>query len=115
MMIFNPGDIVVVPFPFVDKARSKPRPALVLSAADFNQEGLIVLSMITSVHQFAHPFDIALKDLTTTGLKTPSVIRWKIFSLDCPLIKKKIGTLSNRDKITCAQVMKTIFPNNSSV
>jgi len=28
-MIFKPWDVVVVPFPFVDKKVSKPRPALV--------------------------------------------------------------------------------------
>jgi len=109
-MIYNPWDIVVVPFPFVDKTKAKPRPALVLSDADFNKEGLVVLSMITTVRKIAHSFDMTIKDLMTTGLNAPSVIRWKIFSLDLPIIRNKIGTLSYNDQVNCMNVMNTIFP-----
>jgi len=110
-MIFKPWDVVVVPFPFVDKKVSKPRPALVLSDIDFNIKGLVILSMITTAGKTSHSFDIEIRDLTTTGLPLPSVVRWKIFSLDLPLIKKKIGYLSRTDREECNKILQTIFSN----
>lgn len=101
----------MVPFPFVDKATSKSRPALVLSDEKFNKEGLVVLTMITTALKSSHTFDIAIRNLNTTGLNVRSVIRWKIFSLDSPIIKNKIGTLSDKDKNKCINAMNSIFPH----
>ena len=39
-------DVVVVPFPFVDRAEAQRRPALVLSKKRFNRNGHTVLAMI---------------------------------------------------------------------
>ena len=110
-MTFKLWDVVVVPFPFVDKKVSKPRPALVLSDIDFNIKGLVILSMITTAGKTSHPFDIEIRDLTTTGLPLPSVVRWKIFSLDRPLIKNIIGYLSKTDREECNKILQTIFSN----
>ena len=110
-MIFKPWDVVVVPFPFVDKKVSKPRPAVVLSNIDFNIKGLVILSMITTAEKTSHAFDMVIRDLETTGLPLPSVVRWKIFSLDLPLIKKKIGYLSKTDREEGKKPLQTILQN----
>ena len=110
-MIFKPWDIVVVPFPFVDKAVSKSRPALVLSDEKFNIKGLVILSMITTARKTAHPFDVAIRDLSTTGLSIPSVVRWKMFTLDLPIIKKKIGYLSKKDSTGCLKILRAVLPS----
>ena len=44
-MICNRWDVVVVPFPFIDKPADKKRPAVVLSSLDFNQGGYTVMAM----------------------------------------------------------------------
>jgi len=108
-MIFKRWDIVVVPFPFVDKAASKSRPALVLSEEIFNKDGLVVLVMITTAVKSRHSFDIPIRNLKPTGLNVHSVIRWKIFSLDLPIIKNKIGSLSPTDQKNCINTMNSIF------
>ena len=108
-MIFKLWDVVVVPFPFVDKAASKSRPALILSGEIFNKDGLVVLAMITTALKSSHTFDIPIRNLKSTGLNVPSVIRWKIFSLDLPILKNKIGSLSDSDKKNCIQAMNSIF------
>ena len=110
-MTFKPWDVVAVSFPFVDKKVSKPRPALVLSNIDFNIKGLVILSMITTAVKTSHSFDIEIRDLATTGLPLPSVLRWKIFSLDLPLIKKKNGYLSKPDREECNKILQTIIIN----
>ena len=58
-------DVVVVPFPFTDRAASKRRPALVLSdASAFNAAtGQVVLAMITSAKHACWPLDVLIEDL----------------------------------------------------
>jgi len=47
--IFERIETVIVPFPFVDLTKVKPRPALVLSMARFNQQnGQTLLATITT-------------------------------------------------------------------
>ena len=110
-MTFKPWDVVVVPFPFMDKKVSKPRPTLVVSDIDFNIKGLVILSMITTAGKTSHSFGMIIRDLETTGLPLPSAVRWKIFFLDLPLIKKKIGYLSKTDREECKEILQTILPN----
>ena len=92
-------DIVVLPFPFTDRAASKRRPALVLSNGLFNQQAQhAVMAMITSAEQFAWPGDCAINDLTTAGLTTACLIRLKLFTLDERLVIRKAGELVAADQ-----------------
>ncbi len=104
--IFDRFDIVVVPFPFTDKAASKRRPALVLSGAEaFNREAAhSVMAMITSADNSPWPLDTPISDLRSAGLSSPSIIRMKLFTLDHRFVLRKAGRLSLADakKITQA-------------
>jgi mRNA interferase MazF len=101
-MIFERFDVVVVPFPFVDSPRTKPRPALVLSVADFNRaNGHAVLAMITRATHTRWPSDHPVMELSTTGLNYPSVVRWKVFTLDDRVIQRAIGVLGVSDAEHC--------------
>ena len=92
-------DIVVVPFPFTDRAASKRRPALVLSNGLFNQQAQhAVMAMITSAEQFAWLGDCAINDLTAAGLTTACVIRLKLFTLDERLVIRRAGALAAVDQ-----------------
>lgn len=103
-------DVVVVPFPFVDSARAKPRPALVLSDHRFNiASGHTVLAMITRATHTRWPSDHVIDDLAATGLRAPSVVRWKLFTLDNRILWRVIGRLSQGDANGCRIALKTIF------
>lgn len=110
-MIYEPFDVVVVPFPFTDSSRTKRRPALVLSQkTDFN--AVIehsVLSMITSQKNEPWPLDVHIKNKKQSGLTAPSVVRMKLFTLDNRFILKKIGHLSKSDQMNVKQSLKKIF------
>lgn len=98
MTICERLDVVVVPFPFVDAPRSKPRPALTWSTSTFNSaNGHTVLAMITRAAQTKWPSDHAIGDLAAAGLPSPSVVRWKIFTLDNRVIIRCIGALREPD------------------
>ena len=97
-MTFEPLEIVVVPFPFTDRQAEKRRPAVVLSAAEFNQQhGQSVLAMITSSDRDPWPSDVPLEDWRDANLTVPCRVRFKLFTLDHSLVLRRLGSLSERD------------------
>jgi mRNA-degrading endonuclease toxin of MazEF toxin-antitoxin module len=109
-MICERFDVVVVPFPFVDATRSKPRPALVLSSRVFNRANLhTVLAMITRAAHTRWPSDRPIEDLRPTGLRDSSVVRFKIFTLDNRILQRRIGQLSRDDARGWATVLRAVL------
>ena len=107
----EPGDIVEVLFPFIDSISQKRRPALVLSSLNaVKGQKALVLAMITSAKRSRWPYDVPLADWKKAGLGAPSIVRWKIFTLDAVLIGKKRGIITNRDKTTISKVFRSVFP-----
>jgi len=96
-MICNRYDVVVVPFPFTDRARTKNRPALVLSTQSFNQNNHTLLAMITSKQHPSWPGDSPIDNYEAAGLNLPCIVRFKLFTLDNRFVLRKIGHLSNPD------------------
>lgn len=106
-------EVVKVPFPFANVKEVKVRPALILSSAKyFNAKvGLSMLAMITSLKPARDrwPTDIVIEELQLTGLPVPSIIRFKIFTLDHRLIMGRLGHLSEIDKRHVQQKLKEIL------
>lgn len=101
---YSPGDIVVVPFPFTDCRATKRRPALVCSSREFNRESRhLVLAMVTTSGHAPWPGDVAIRDLGASGLPAPSVVRWKLFTLDASSILRRAGSLAAADRAACAE------------
>ena len=98
-MSYNLWDVVVIPFPFVDKLKSKPRPVLVLSTEVFAQENHhLIATMITYANHQPWAGDTPIEDLQAAGLQKRSIIRLKLFTLDLQLEPRKIGRLSRNDQ-----------------
>ena len=58
MKPFERHSLVLVPFPFTDRATQKRRPAVVLPSPDFQRaSGHVLLAMVTSAKQSAWPLD----------------------------------------------------------
>ncbi len=106
--VYKKWDVVVVPFPFTDINKAKPRPALVLSNESFNEKnGHSVLLMITTASNINWTNDVKILELETTGLSTASVVRMKLFTIDNRIIKKKIGALGLRDRKACSKAVNS--------
>ncbi|WP_018989139.1 type II toxin-antitoxin system PemK/MazF family toxin [Aromatoleum toluclasticum] len=110
-MSFDRFTVVRVPFPFTDRNATKNRPALVLSAgASFNSPaGHSVMAMITSAENAPWPLDCPVVDLTAAGLPAPSVVRFKLFTLDHRLVRGELGVLSSPDQVVVEQGLKQLF------
>ncbi|MEZ0347784.1 MAG: hypothetical protein ABWJ90_04650 [Thermus sp.] len=70
-----------VPFPFTDRRGAKHPPALVLSQPGWlpNAAGM---AMIASKRHAPWPLDWPVQDLQAAGLPVPSVVRFKLITLD---------------------------------
>jgi mRNA interferase MazF len=98
-MISEAFEVVVVPFPFIDMSVSKPRPALVLSTGTFNEaNGHTLLAMITTAARSRWPSDQPIADLASAGLRTPCVVRLKLFTLENRLLDRGVGALVAGDR-----------------
>ncbi|MCY3756492.1 MAG: type II toxin-antitoxin system PemK/MazF family toxin [Acidobacteria bacterium] len=96
-MIFEPLDVVVVPFPFTNSRATKRRPALIVSSANFNRtHEQSILAMITSAGS-DWPSDVAIQGWRQAGLNVPCKVRFKLFTLDNALIVRRLGTLAKQD------------------
>ena len=110
-MTFNAFDVVVVPFPFTDRATTKRRPALILSDTQtYNRPvGQAVMAMITSAKNSDWPLDFEIQDLDAAGLPSASIVRMKLFTLDEQLIIRKAGTLGEIDQIKATEVLRQLL------
>jgi mRNA interferase MazF len=102
-------DVVLVPFPFVERAGAKRRPALVLSARSFNCHGHTVLAMITTAGQASWPGDVGIADLAAAGLPAPSLVRLKLFTLDNRFLLRRLGHLSESDMKSVIKSLRLCF------
>jgi len=111
MASFERFDVVRVPFPFADRQAEKNRPALVVSdKAAFNRRaGHSVMAMITSASHAAWPLDVLISDLASAGLPAPSIIRFKLFTLDHRLVRGTLGHLAEKDQATTRKAMRMLF------
>ncbi len=110
-MTYKPFDVLVVPFPFTDSAAVKRRPALVLSAGQFqDRSGHLVCAMITSRENRGWPLDVEVTNLTNAGLPHASVVRMKLFTLDERCVLRKAGQLCLADRTALSRSLKLLLP-----
>src|SRR6516164_8133595 len=99
MPIFEPWDIVRVPFPYTDRPVRQRRPALVVVAGELQTaHGLLWLAMITSAQHRGWPGDVFLSDLGAAGLPALSIVRpAKIATIDAD-DAERLGNLLPADR-----------------
>jgi mRNA interferase MazF len=115
-MIYKQFDVAVVPFSFTDNTAAKKRPALILSDANNfnvpNQKS--IMAMITTATHHSWMLDVKIEDLASAGLKVPSIVRFKLFTLDNVLIIKKIGSLTEKDVLAARKSLRQLFSFRSN-
>lgn len=107
IVTYKAFDVVRVPFPFSDRNATKNRPALILSDETvFNTPaGHSVMAMITSEANLPWPLDCTLDNLQAAGLRTPSKVRFKLFTLDHSLVRGMLGRLDQADEGNVRQAL----------
>jgi mRNA interferase MazF len=109
-VICDLGDVVVVPFPFVDIAAEKRRPSVVLSRQEFNRaNGHSICAMVTTASRTKWPSDIEIADLGAAGLARPCVVRFKLFTLPNAIILRRAGALAETDRNSVVSTARAIL------
>lgn len=96
MTVCEPGDIILVRFPFTDLSASKRRPALVLSEPEYHSEyGDAVVLALTSRAQADD--SAAIRRWREAGLPKPTWIKPLIATLAAGMFVMPIGRLHRDD------------------
>jgi len=110
-VIYKPGDVVLVNFPFTDLLSSKVRPAIVITTKG---EDIIILGVFSKIPEIIQEswfvIDETAEYFAKTGLKKKSVIKTeKIAVIHSPIIRKRLGSLhENIFNIVKAKLKKTL-------
>ena len=99
-MLFEFGDVVLVPFPFTNQMTSKQRPAVIVSQRVYARSRPdVVLMAITSQIRVSLGFaDTLLTDWESANLLKPSVVKPVLATLEQALVIKQLGRLSADDQ-----------------
>lgn len=112
-MTLEPGDVVLVPFPFSDLTEAKPRPAFVLSKASYNGASLdvIVCAMTSNLTPVPHSLPLDNQNLAQGALRARTRVRVnKIASLKQSLIHRVIGRADRRTIRRVLTELRALFP-----
>lgn len=95
-MVFARGDVVLVPFPFRDRAAAKVRPALVISARSYNATGDLIVAAITT-HPPRFSSDYPLTGWRVARLVAPSTVRMQLATLATSRVLYRPGRIPESD------------------
>lgn len=94
------GEVVLVPFPFTDLTRQKPRPAVVVSTNRYNRqtEDLILVALSSNTKRLLTETDFVIwtadEDFVDTGLRVNSVVHCgKLVTMHQSLVLAHLGKL----------------------
>ena len=105
-MHFEPGDILLLAFPFANQTAAKQRPALVV--LDTGDEDVLVARVTTQPH--SAPLDVAISGWQGAGLLAPSTVRLhKMATIEKRLVKRKLGGLQEPDRTAVWSTFQNIY------
>lgn len=91
---FEPGSVVLVPFPYSDRLGEKRRPALIVSGEALATSGFLWALMITTAKRGLQPYDVPIDDLEGAGLPVACVVRpTKIACIEASRVLRRSGRL----------------------
>ena len=111
MTAYEPGDVVLVPFPFGQRAGGRKRPALVISGTDYNQEtGQLIIAQVTGrVSGPSRLGDCLIRDWSAAALLGPSLVRARLATVDSGLVLRKLGALTPDDLSAALAAIQTVL------
>jgi len=101
MTRFEPGDVVLVRFPFTELTSSKKRPAVVISPPAYSAaHGDVVVLALTS-RDLGDP-GLRLRGWKQAGLPKPTWIKPLVSSLSGRVVERRLGRLTDDDRSLAA-------------
>ena len=112
MIDYRKWDVILVPFPFTNLARTKKRPALIVSPNEYNDGLDVVIAFITS--KLDHEYrlgDYKIQQWDKAKLPKPSMLRMKFATIDKFIIIKTLGNMDEADIREIKKLLVDFFVN----
>jgi mRNA interferase MazF len=96
---YEPGDVVLVPYPFGQRAGGRKRAALVISPTDFNEttSELIIAQITSRLSGGPRPGDYTIENWKDANLPRPAKVRCRLATLQSSLVLRRLGKLSEAE------------------
>ena len=92
--MYQTGDIILIPFPFTNLAKSKVRPAVVISSKLVNSTNDLVLLAITSkIRDDAFSYQLNDQNLLNPMPRDSEIRCQKVFTASSRIVLKKINSI----------------------
>lgn len=111
-MSYSRWDVVAVHFPFLEGTDAKRRPALIVSSDRlYKEHGLYWIAMITTAKTGPRTGDIAITNLTRTGLPEACVIRpARLAAVSEGQIARRLGDIVPKERNAVTALLKLYLP-----
>lgn len=111
MTAYEPGDVILVPFPFGQRAGGRKRPALIISGTDYNRDaGQLIIAQITGrVSDSSRMGDYLIQDWSAAGLLGPSIVRARVATVESGLVLRKLGSLTPDDLAAALVAVQSVL------
>lgn len=97
-MMYEQGDIVLIPVPFSDLTQRKQRPVLVISNNNYNKmtKDIVVVAITSQLKNLDYSVVVESSDLEEGTLKVTSAVRAdKVYTLSKDIVRKKFGRVNS--------------------
>ncbi len=106
MINYQPGDLVLIAFPFTVGAQVKHRPAMVV--LDSGDADILVARVTTQTAQSDH--DVRIDDWKGAGLLASSTVRLhKLATLEKSLVQRRLGGIQSADRVVISAVLRRVY------
>ncbi len=99
MTVYEQGDVVLVPYPFGERAGGRKRPALIISPTEYNQKTseLIIAQITGRLSGEARLGDYTIESWKDANLPRPALVRCRLATLQTSLVLRRLGKLTEAD------------------
>ena len=111
MTAYEPGDVILVPYPFGERAGGRKRPVLVVSSREHNDAtGELLVAQITSrVSATPRLGDYHIEAWREAHLPRPALVRARLATIESSLVLRKLGRLSEADQRGAMAALQSVF------
>ncbi|MFQ6026106.1 MAG: type II toxin-antitoxin system PemK/MazF family toxin [Dehalococcoidia bacterium] len=115
MTAYNTGDVLLVPYPFGERAGGQKRPVLVISSDEYNEgTGELIIAQITSrVSAPPRPGDCNIESWREANLPAPAIIRSRLATLETSSVLRKLGSLTEEDLERAQSALSKLLTTSS--
>lgn len=96
---YSQGDVILVAYPFGERAGGRKRPVLVISPDTYNRAtGELVIAQVTSrVSASSRLGDFVITSWKEANLPRPALVRARLATLKASLVLRRLGRLADAD------------------